>query len=108
VGDHIRPRVAVPESWKWPVGVSLSAEFGYQRAVYSPDTFTPEIRPIVDKTLGRFYLCFNPVLDRSFHGGLRILWRGGANHGIRSAAAATAADFRRDGPEREPEMGVNR
>ena len=26
VGDHIRPRVAVPESWKWPVGVSLSTE----------------------------------------------------------------------------------
>jgi len=68
VGDHIRPRVAVPESWKWPVGVSLSAEFGYQRAVYSPDTFTLELRPIVDKTLGRWYLCFNPVLDRSFHG----------------------------------------
>ncbi len=68
VGDHIRPRVAAPESWKWPVGVSLSAEFGYQRAVYSPDTFTLELRPIVDKTLGRWYLCFNPVLDRSFHG----------------------------------------
>jgi len=68
VGDHIRPRVAVPESWKWPVGVSLSAEIGYQRAVYSPDTWTLEIRPIVDKTLGRLYLCFNPVLDRSFHG----------------------------------------
>lgn len=68
VGDHLRPRVAVPESWKWPVGVSLSAEIGYQRAVYSPDTWTLEIRPIVDKTLGRLYLCFNPVLDRSFHG----------------------------------------
>ncbi len=68
VGDHIRPRVAVPESWKWPVGLSLSAEIGYQRAVYSPDTWTLEIRPIVDKTIGRLYLCFNPVLDRSFHG----------------------------------------
>src|ERR1700744_4281154 len=29
VGDHIRPRVAVPKSWKWPVGVSLSTEIGY-------------------------------------------------------------------------------
>ena len=26
VGDHIRPRVRVPENWKWPVGVSLSME----------------------------------------------------------------------------------
>ncbi len=24
VGDHIRPRVRVPEKWHWPVGVSLS------------------------------------------------------------------------------------
>ncbi len=66
VGDHIRPRVRVPEDWKWPVGVSLSLEFGYQRAVYSPDTWTLEIRPIVDKTVGKWYLCFNPTVDRSF------------------------------------------
>jgi hypothetical protein len=68
VGDHLRPRVRAPESWGWPVGVSLSAEIGYQRAVYSPDTWTIELRPIVDKTIGRLYLCFNPTLDRSFHG----------------------------------------
>ncbi len=36
VGDHIRPRVRVPESWHWPVGVSLSNEIGYQRAAFSP------------------------------------------------------------------------
>jgi hypothetical protein len=68
VGDHIRPRVRVPEDWKWPVGVSLSMEFGYQRAVYSPDTWTLEIRPIIDKTIGKLYLCLNPTFDRSFHG----------------------------------------
>src|SRR5215469_1330901 len=68
VGDHIRPRVRVPESWKWPVGVSLSLEFGYQRPQYSADTWTLEIRPIIDKQLGRWYLAFNPTVDRSFHG----------------------------------------
>ncbi len=68
VGDHIRPRVRVPESWHWPVGVSLSTEIGYQRAVYSPDTWTWEIRPIVDKYLGRWYLAFNPALERTWHG----------------------------------------
>ena len=68
VGDHIRPRVRVPESWKWPVGVSLSMEFGYQRPVFSPDTWTWEIRPIVDKQLGPWYLAFNPALERSWHG----------------------------------------
>ncbi len=68
VGDHIRPRVAAPESWGWPVGASLSVEVGYQQKPFSPDTWTMEIRPIIDKTLGRWYLCFNPTLDRSFHG----------------------------------------
>jgi hypothetical protein len=68
VGDHIRPRVRVPESWDWPVGVSLSMEFGYQRAVYSPDTWTWEIRPIIDKAIGRWYFALNPALERTLHG----------------------------------------
>lgn len=68
VGDHIRPRVRVPESWHWPVGVSVSNEIGYQRGRFSPDTWTWEIRPIVDKQCGRFYLAFNPTLERALHG----------------------------------------
>ncbi len=68
VGDHIRPRVRVPEKWHWPVGVSLSTEIGYQRAAFSPDTWTWEIRPILDKKIGPWYFSFNPALDRSFHG----------------------------------------
>jgi hypothetical protein len=68
VGSHIRPRVRVPPSWKWPVGVSLSQEIGYVRPAYSADTWTWEIRPIIDKEIGKLYLSFNPVLERSFHG----------------------------------------
>jgi len=68
VGDHIRPRIRVPEDWHWPVGVSLSTEVGYQRQAFSADTWTWEIRPVIDKQLGRWYLSFNPTLDRSFHG----------------------------------------
>jgi len=68
VGSHVRPRVRVPEGWKWPVGVSASFEFGYQRHRFSQDTWTLEIRPIVDKQLGRWYLAFNPAVDRSWHG----------------------------------------
>ena len=68
VGDHIRPRVRIPEDWHWPVNVSLSTEIGYQRRSYSTDTWTWEIRPIVDKQLDRWYLAFNPALERSFHG----------------------------------------
>ena len=68
VGDHIRPRVRVPDSWHWPVGVSLSTEFGYQRARYAPDTWDWEIRPIIDKQSGRFYWAVNPALERAWHG----------------------------------------
>jgi hypothetical protein len=68
VGDHIRPRVRAPNSWHWPVGVSVSTEIGYQRPEYSPDTWTWEIRPIVDKTLGRWYFAFNPAIEISLHG----------------------------------------
>jgi hypothetical protein len=68
VGDHVRPRVRAPESWHWPVGVSLSMEIGYQRPEVSADTWTWEIRPIVDRQLGRWYLAVNPALERSLHG----------------------------------------
>ena len=49
VGNHIRPRVRAPESWELPVGLSLSAEVGYQRRAFSTDTWTIEMRPIIDK-----------------------------------------------------------
>ena len=68
VGDHIRPRIRVPESWDWPVGVSLSTEVGYQRAVYSDDTWSWEIRAIIDKAVGRWYFAVNPALERTWHG----------------------------------------
>jgi len=87
VGDHIRPRVRAPEKWHWPVGVSLSTEIGYQRAAFSPDTWTWEIRPIIDKKIGPWYLSFNPALDRSFHGP-------GVNQGVTfSPNAKVSYDF---------------
>jgi hypothetical protein len=68
VGNHIRPRVCLPEKYKCPAGLSLSAEFGYQEANYAPDQWTLEIRPIIDKTINRFYFDLNPVMDYSFKG----------------------------------------
>jgi hypothetical protein len=68
VGSHIRPRVTVPKSWKYPVGLSLSLEFGFQKAAYSANTSTLEIRPIIDKKWGKLYVALNPVLDKSFKG----------------------------------------
>jgi hypothetical protein len=66
VGSHIRPRVRVPAEWNWPVGVSLSTEFGYIRRRFSADTWTWELRPIVDKQMGRWYVSFNPAFETRF------------------------------------------
>jgi hypothetical protein len=68
VGDHIRPRFRIPEKWHWPVGLSLSNEIGYQRRQFSEDTWTWEVRPIIDKKVGPWYLSFNPTFDKSLHG----------------------------------------
>jgi hypothetical protein len=68
VGDHIRPRLSVPARWHWPVGVSLSQEIGYQRRAFSTDTWTWEIRPIVDRQLGRWYVSLNPAIEQALKG----------------------------------------
>jgi hypothetical protein len=68
VGSHVRPRFAVPARYHWPVGVSLSQEFGYVRREFADATSTWEIRPIVDQTIGRLYWSFNPALEKAFNG----------------------------------------
>ncbi len=68
VGNHIRPRVRVPERWHWPVGVSVSNEIGYQRRKFSTDTWTWEIRPIIDQKRARWYWSFNPTFARALKG----------------------------------------
>jgi hypothetical protein len=69
LGNQIRPRVTVPLEWKWPVGASLSMEFGFFRP-HKDSSFTwqGEIRPIVDKTIGNFYFSLNPNIDFVFTG----------------------------------------
>ncbi len=68
VGNHVRPKIRVPEEWGWPVGLALSVEVGYQRPQYQADTWTVEIRPIIDTQIGPWYLAFNPVLEQSLKG----------------------------------------
>jgi hypothetical protein len=68
VGSHIRPRVMAPIKWKWPIGVSISAEFGYQKRQYSEDDWSLELRPIIDKKIKKLYVALNPTFDKSFHG----------------------------------------
>jgi len=55
-------------SWGLPVGLSLSAEIGYQQRQFSTDTWTLELRPIIDKQWGPWYVSVNPVFDMSIKG----------------------------------------
>lgn len=68
VGSHIRPRIRAPDSWKLPVGLSLSSEFGPVSTKYDANSWGVELRPIIDQTLGDFYWAFNPTVGWAFKG----------------------------------------
>lgn len=63
VGDHIRPRVRAPLSWHLPVGLSVSNEIGYARPEFANPTWSWQIMPIVDKTMGKWYWSVNGTMD---------------------------------------------
>jgi hypothetical protein len=50
------------------VGVSISQEIGWAKSEFSADTWTYELRPIIDKEMGRWYVSLNPVLGKSLRG----------------------------------------
>jgi hypothetical protein len=99
VGDHIRPRVRIPPRWHWPVGVSLSSEFGYARPAYSNPTWSWQIMPIVDQTIGRWYWSVNGTMVWDIHvvpppGAFtpqqkQLYYRDVAPHGMTFGPAAT-------------------
>lgn len=68
LGTHLRPRIMAPAKWRLPVGLSLSTEIGYQLAEYSSDTWSIEIRPIIDKQWNKLYVSLNPTLGVQLKG----------------------------------------
>jgi hypothetical protein len=69
LGNQIRPRVTVPQSWNWRFGASLSFEFGFFRPhTDSGFIWQGEMRPIIDRTWGNLYVAFNPNIDFVFTG----------------------------------------
>jgi hypothetical protein len=68
VGAHIRPRIRAPESWKLPVGLSLSTELGPTDGKFDVNTFGMELRPIIDQEIGNFYWAFNPTIGWALEG----------------------------------------
>lgn len=68
IGTHLRPRIMAPIKWNLPVGLSLSAEIGYQSSRYSADTWSLELRPIIDKQWNKLYVSLNPTLGVTIKG----------------------------------------
>jgi len=68
IGTHLRPRIMAPLKWKLPVGLSLSAEIGYQSPRYCAETWSLELRPIIDKQWNKLYISLNPTLGVTLKG----------------------------------------
>lgn len=69
LGNQVRPRVTAPKKWGLPFGISLSAEFGrFRDDIFTHFYWQGEIRPIIDKTMGNWYISFNPNVDAVFSG----------------------------------------
>ncbi len=68
VGWRLRPRFRLPQSLKLPVDISLSTEFGFPSARYEGTKATLELRPIIEKTLEKWRLTFNPVVGHALQG----------------------------------------
>ena len=67
-GWRLRSRVRAPESWRLPVDLGLAAELEFSPAVYDETTAGLEIRPILEKRIGRVQLQLNPVIERALSG----------------------------------------
>lgn len=72
-GARVRSRVRAPEDWRLPVGVSLAAELEFSPAAYDESAIGLEIRPIIERRIGRLLLDVDPVLERGLraHQGTR-------------------------------------
>ena len=68
VGWRIRPRWRLPQSWGLPVDISISGEVGFPKKQYEENSVTLEIRPIIEKKLGRYQIDINPVIGRALRG----------------------------------------
>ena len=74
-GWRLLPHFYAPKSWHWPIDAGLVAEFSFQNTAYEENSRRVELRPILEKSFGRFQIDFNPVFERAMHGpGTRDGW----------------------------------
>ncbi len=67
-GARVRSRFRLAESIRLPFRFSLSTEVDFTRHEFDTETISMEIRPIIEKEWGRWYLAANPDFTKSFRG----------------------------------------
>lgn len=64
-GFRILPHIYAPLRWHLPLNLGLVAEFSFAHARYEDNALHIELRPIVEKHIGRLQLDGNPVFSHS-------------------------------------------
>lgn len=67
-GWRVLPHFYAPESWHLPIDLGLVTEFSFQRTTYEENSRRVEIRPIIEKHIGRLELDANPVFEHALRG----------------------------------------
>jgi len=64
-GFRILPHIYAPPRWHLPLNLGLVAEFSFAHAIYEDNARHIELRPIVEKHIGRLQLDGSPVFSHS-------------------------------------------
>ncbi len=67
-GFRVLPHIYAPQRWHLPLNLGFVAEFSFARAEYVDNPWQVELRPIVEKHIGRLQLDGNPVVSRALRG----------------------------------------
>ena len=67
-GFRVLPHIYAPPRWNLPLNLGLVAEFSFAKAAYVENPWQVELRPIVEKHIGRLQLDGNPVLSHALRG----------------------------------------
>lgn len=67
-GFRVLPHIYAPQRWHLPLNLGFVAEFSFAKAAYVDNPWQVELRPIVEKHIGRLQLDANPVVSRALHG----------------------------------------
>jgi hypothetical protein len=67
-GFRVLPHIYAPPRWRLPLNLGFVAEFSFAKAEYMENPWQLELRPIVEKHIGRLQLDGNPVFSHALRG----------------------------------------